>query len=106
MDEDGPCRHVSTSLERLSVPRCDSSRSNLHRACLTSTDTTKFIGNIWVIDLASGRATKLAEHGAPYQDEVPAWFPDGKRIAFQSNRTGRWERRAPVRITEPAGVHA
>jgi Tol biopolymer transport system component len=22
---------------------------------------------------------------------VPSWFPDGKRIAFQSDRTGRME---------------
>ena len=47
--------------------------------------------HIWVIDVASGAATKLASHMAPYQDELPAWFPDGKRIAFQSDRTGRWE---------------
>jgi TolB protein len=26
-----------------------------------------------------------------YLDELPAWFPDGTRIAFQSNRTGSWE---------------
>jgi Tol biopolymer transport system component len=49
------------------------------------------IGNIWIVDLATGAATKLAPHNEPYLDELPAWFPDGKRIAFQSNRTGRWE---------------
>lgn len=47
--------------------------------------------HVWVIDVANGAATKLAPHSAPYQDELPAWFPDGKRIAFQSDRTGRWE---------------
>ena len=61
------------------------------RAIPDAADTTKLNGNIWVIDLESGRATKLAEHRAAYQDEVPAWFPDAKRIVFQSNRTGRWE---------------
>jgi Tol biopolymer transport system component len=49
------------------------------------------VGNIWVVDVATGAATKLAPHSEPYLDELPNWFPDGKRIAFQSNRTGRWE---------------
>jgi TolB protein len=43
------------------------------------------------VDVASGAATKLGAHDTPYHDEVPAWFPDGKRIAFQSDRTGRVE---------------
>lgn len=47
--------------------------------------------HIWVIDVASGEARKLAPHTAPYLDEAPSWFPDGSRIAFQSNQTGRWE---------------
>jgi Tol biopolymer transport system component len=48
-------------------------------------------GHIWVVDVASGEAHKLAAHDQPYLDETPHWFPDGKRIAFQSNRTGRME---------------
>jgi len=48
-------------------------------------------GHIWVVDLTSGEAHKLAAHERPYLDETPYWFPDGKRIAFQSNRTGRME---------------
>jgi TolB protein len=47
--------------------------------------------HIWVVDVTSGTARKLAAHVAPYLDEGPSWFPDGRRIAFQSNRTGRWE---------------
>jgi TolB protein len=46
---------------------------------------------IWVVDVASGEAKKLAAHEQPYLDETPSWFPDGKRIAFQSDRTGRME---------------
>ena len=46
---------------------------------------------IWVVDVASGEARKLAAHERPYLDETPSWFPDGKRIAFQSDRTGRME---------------
>jgi TolB protein len=48
-------------------------------------------GHIWIVDLASGEAHKLAAHDQPYLDETPWWFPDGKRIAFQSNRTGKME---------------
>ena len=44
--------------------------------------------HLWVVDLADGRALKLAPHVRTYLDETPAWFADGQRIAFQSNRTG------------------
>ncbi|MBZ5721149.1 MAG: hypothetical protein LAO03_12275 [Acidobacteriia bacterium] len=47
--------------------------------------------HIWTIDLASDAAQKLSAHDQPYLDETPSWFPDGTRIAFQSNRTGRME---------------
>ena len=53
--------------------------------------TTKGIAHIWVVDVATGDAKKLAAHEGTYLDETPSWFPDGKRIAFQSNRTGRTE---------------
>lgn len=46
--------------------------------------------HIWVIEVATGRATKLAPHDRNYLDETPSWFPDG-RIAFQSDRSGRME---------------
>jgi Tol biopolymer transport system component len=48
-------------------------------------------GHIWVVDLTTGIATKLAAHTDSIADEVPAWFPDGKHIAFQSNRSGQEE---------------
>ena len=47
--------------------------------------------HIWIVDLPTGRALKLASHDQPYLDETPSWFPDGAHIAFQSNRTGRME---------------
>ncbi len=47
--------------------------------------------HIWVVDVKTGDAHKLAAHDQPYLDETPCWFRDGKRITFQSNRTGRME---------------
>ena len=51
----------------------------------------KNTAHIWIVDVASGAAQKLAAHIQAYLDETPSWFPDGKRIAFQSNRTGKME---------------
>jgi Tol biopolymer transport system component len=47
--------------------------------------------HIWIIDVKSGATTRLNGHEKPYLDETPSWFPDGKRIAFQSDRSGRME---------------
>ncbi len=44
--------------------------------------------HLWLIDVATGQTTKLAPHAGMSLDETPSWFPDGKRIAFQSNRSG------------------
>jgi Tol biopolymer transport system component len=52
---------------------------------------TENTAHIWVIDVKSGAATRLNAHGTPYLDETPSWFPDGKRIAFQSDRSGMME---------------
>jgi Tol biopolymer transport system component len=51
----------------------------------------KSTAHIWVFDVATGAATRLAPHEAPRLDETPSWFPDGKRLAFQSDRSGRME---------------
>ena len=47
--------------------------------------------HIWIVDVKSGAVTRLNPHTTPYLDETPSWFPDGKRIAFQSDRSGRME---------------
>jgi len=51
-------------------------------------DPSIHISHIYVLDVASGALTKLAAHERTYLDEAPAWFPDGKHIVFQSDRTG------------------
>jgi Tol biopolymer transport system component len=43
--------------------------------------------DIWLLDLATGRAARLTDDPAGNYD--PAWSPDGKYIVFNSNRLGR-----------------
>jgi serine/threonine protein kinase len=44
-------------------------------------------GDIWLVDVASGRAARLTDDPAGGTD--PAWSPDGKHIVFNSGRLGR-----------------
>jgi len=42
------------------------------------------IGHLWLVDAATGTATRLTDGRAA--DREPAWSPDGRRVAFSSNR--------------------
>ena len=44
------------------------------------------LGDVYTLPIAGGRATRLTQ-GLPY-DAQPRWSPDGRRIAFVSDRTG------------------
>lgn len=61
------------------------------RSIAIQTNAANHSAHVWVVDVASRRATKLLSHSDVYLDEIPTWFPDGKRLAFQSSRTGRLE---------------
>ena len=54
-------------------------------------DPAKEFGQIWIVDVETGTMTRLTPPDARYRDEVPAWFPNGSRLAFQSDRSGRME---------------
>ncbi len=47
------------------------------------------IQQLWSLDLATGQAGQLLLSNA--SDIHPRWSPDGQRLAFASNRTGRYE---------------
>src|SRR6185436_5982429 len=44
--------------------------------------------HIWIVDVTSGATTQLTS-GDQWNDSDPQWSPDGTRIAFVSNRTGK-----------------
>ena len=44
--------------------------------------------HLWVVDVKSGSAKQITE-GNDWNDSDPHWSPDGTRIAFVSNRTGK-----------------
>jgi hypothetical protein len=56
------------------------------RLALDVQDRRSGTSDIWVHDLARGAPTRL--HSDPTDEVRPVWFPDGKRIAYRSDRKG------------------
>ena len=46
--------------------------------------TYDHVAHLWLVDATSGAATRLTD--GPVRDDEPAWSPDGRQIAFSSNR--------------------
>ena len=61
------------------------------RIALQVDDAATKTARIWIVDAKTGEGAPIGDLNGAYADETPYWFPDGKRIAFQSNRTGHHE---------------
>jgi Tol biopolymer transport system component len=58
------------------------------RVAVVETDQRNGNADIWIVDVASGRRTRLTVN--PASEGAPIWSPDGRQILFRSNRGGRW----------------
>lgn len=48
-----------------------------------------YLGDLWTVPATGGTATRLTIHEA--EDAMPRWSPDGRWIAFTSNREGNFD---------------
>jgi len=67
------------------------SRDSQQLAFQANSNTARGKATIWLIDLRSLGEREIIPHQSIFLDETPSWFPDGTRVAFQSNRSGRME---------------
>ncbi len=93
MDADGSnVRQVTRIAAEEGGAQCPSWSADGRRlAVQVNSRKRKGAAHIWIVDVRTGDARKLAPHDENYLDETPSWFPDGTHIAFQSNRTGAME---------------
>jgi hypothetical protein len=50
--------------------------------------TSPFAVDLWAIDWARGLETRLTSRSQPRIGGMPVWSPDGRQVAFSSNRDG------------------
>jgi Tol biopolymer transport system component len=85
LSPDGQRVALNTDRRRGYVGAQDPSSPDGQRAALNSDTRDK--GDIWILELARGTLTRFTFD--PSTDRRAVWSPDGSRVAFTSNRSGR-----------------
>ena len=93
MNEDGSrprqVTHLTPEEGRAQMPAWHPDSHQL--AFQANASSPKGKSTLWLVDLRTTGAREIAAHKQAYLDETPSWFSDGRRLAFQSDRSGRME---------------
>ncbi len=79
----GGLEKLTVNRGAFSYPRLSPDGQQL--AVVVKSQTEK--SNIWIVEVATGRFRRLTVDG---DNILPTWTPDGKRLAYASDRDGQW----------------
>ena len=91
--EDGVTRNLTKSPHTETYPHWSPDGTQIVFHCLKNpgsvNDNLRTDWDIYAINIDGSGRRRLTSH--PKRDWIPTWSPDGKKIAFWSDRTGNWE---------------
>ena len=60
------------------------------RLAVIKVDLEKESNDLWVVDVATGKTTRISTSGERESAASPAWAPDGSRVAYVGLRQGAY----------------